>query len=430
MEKLIIYLCSCLSCFIIISILIEFMDGRYKRTYKSKMVYIGAKLLVTFGIAVINMFEYAYWNFLGWVIAVAGSACVLYYENFDKPVKRILECEILAFFIAVIETLGVAVIDSLLKYNHVEISSPAMLTCLEVSFSKLVIIFLYFMVINKLVKSKNVPYNGTQYLFSFFILLFTMVNIVVVIENMTHEPGNYFVVLNLCGIVLADLYVLYFIKMMNEKTYLEYEVKLLENQADVQYAYYSLQEQKYNRTVQVLHDVNKHLNAIEKLYLSDNIETANQYTNQIKDMLKPLVPARYTGNPILDIILSDKKLLMADKDIAFDITVEHVDLNFLAPIDVTTIWGNLLDNAIEACETVSQKRYISIWINTFHEMVSITIKNSCNPVKWKRNTPVSQKGKNRGIGLLNVRKSVEKYDGNMILKEQDGAFIVEILLNS
>jgi len=45
-------------------------------------------------------------------------------------------------------------------------------------------------------------------------------------------------------------------------------------------------------------------------------------------------------------------------------------------------------------------------------MVVVKIENSCNRVKWKNGMPVSEKGKNRGIGLLNVQNSIEKYDGN------------------
>lgn len=52
------------------------------------------------------------------------------------------------------------------------------------------------------------------------------------------------------------------------------------------------------------------------------------------------------------------------------------------------------------------------------------------PVKWKNDMPVSEKGKNRGIGLMNVRRAIEKYDGDMKLEEENGMFIVDIFLNS
>jgi sensor histidine kinase YesM len=51
-------------------------------------------------------------------------------------------------------------------------------------------------------------------------------------------------------------------------------------------------------------------------------------------------------------------------------------------------------------------------------------------VKWKNGMPVSEKGKNRGIGLRNVKRAIEKYDGDMKLEDKKGMFIVDIFLNS
>lgn len=56
---------------------------------------------------------------------------------------------------------------------------------------------------------------------------------------------------------------------------------MLEKQTDIQYKYYLEQEKKYNKTVQILHDVNKHITTIEQLYANGNIENANEYTRKI-----------------------------------------------------------------------------------------------------------------------------------------------------
>ena len=63
-------------------------------------------------------------------------------------------------------------------------------------------------------------------------------------------------------------------------------------------------------------------------------------------------------------------------------------------------------------------------------MIVVNIENSCNDIKWKNGFPVSDKGKGRGLGLLNVQSSIEKYDGNMTLKQEEHKFIVGLFLNS
>ncbi len=73
-----------------------------------------------------------------------------------------------------------------------------------------------------------------------------------------------------------------------------------------------------------------------------------------------------------------------------------MNLNFLAPIDITTIFGNLLDNAIEAAEKLEGEKYISIKIGSYHKMIAASIENNCGEVKWKNGFPVSAKGKGGG----------------------------------
>lgn len=429
MEKAVLYLCTVISCFIVVSIIWGFMNGRYNRTYKNKYLYIAIEAGMIAAIAVVNILGNAFFNLFVWVVGIAASAYFLYYENFDKPVKRILECEVLLLCIGICESLGVVCGDWLLKLFHIQIETAVLLECFEIIFSKVIVIFLYYVVIGKLMRTRNTPFSKMQYFINVVVLLYTLVNIFVIAYNMDHRPGDYLLAVNLGCIVIGDLYLLYFVRVINERNYFEYEIKSLEKQAEIQYEYYARQEQKYNKTVQILHDVNKHIKSVEQLYANEEIKQAEEYTEQIRDMLAPLLPKKFTGNPILDILLTDKTVIMNEKSIDYEIKVDNVNLKFIEAIDVTTIFGNLLDNAIEACGAVEQKR-IYIKINAFHEMIVIRIENSCMPVKWKNGMPVSEKGENRGIGLMNVKRAIEKYDGDIKLENQNGMFIADIFLNS
>ena len=124
------------------------------------------------------------------------------------------------------------------------------------------------------------------------------------------------------------------------------------------------QTKKYDQTVHILHDVNKHIIAIEGLYGAELGNTAGEYAAEIRELLKPLILVQYTENPILNILLTDKESVMKEKGISVTIKVDNVNLNFLAPIDITTIFGNLLDNAIEAAEKLEGGKYISIKIGS------------------------------------------------------------------
>ena len=174
-------------------------------------------------------------------------------------------------------------------------------------------------------------------------------------------------------IVLADLYLLYYVKMADEKRYYENRVKALEQQAKMQYEYYLAQTEKYSLTVRILHDVDKHIRAIENLYGTEREHTAGEYAEAIRSTLAPLIPISYIENPILNILLTDKNAVMQEKGIHSDIKIDNVDLSYIEPIDITTIFGNLLDNAIEAAANADGDKYIFIKISAYHKMTVVHI---------------------------------------------------------
>ena len=166
------------------------------------------------------------------------------------------------------------------------------------------------------------------------------------------------------------------------------------------------------------------------MYGTEREHTAGEYAEAIRSTLAPLIPISYTENPILNILLTDKNAVMQEKGIHSDIKIDNVELSYIEPIDITTIFGNLLDNAIEAAANVDGEKYIFIKISAYHKMTVVHIENSCGNVKWKKRMPVSDKGKGRGIGLLNVKQSIDKYDGNLQLKQDGNKFVADLFLNS
>ena len=429
MDNILLILCSCLNSFVITAILFQFMDSRYKKVFK-KNIYVWIETVIVLCIIVVNLLN----NFLLNLICMFGTVGItvyfLYYEDKDKPLRRVLECEALMFCMTVCESLGVIFLRWILQAVNVSNINVIMLHCLESTFPTIIIIFFYYMIISRLMKKSSMPYSKMQYMIYFILLGYSFINMLVIIEIFAQGQINYLCAINMGCIVLADLYLLYFVKMADEKNYYENQVEVLEQQANIQYEYYLAQAKKYDKTVQILHDVKKHIKAIEDLYTSDQESMAGEYANKIGDLLKPLIPVRYTENPILNILLTDKETIMKDKGISMEIKIDNVSLDFVEPIDVTTIFGNLLDNAIEAAEKAEGEKYVYIKIGSRRQMIIISIENSCDDVKWKNDIPISKKGKGRGIGLLNVRSSIDKYDGSLKLKQENKKFVAELFLNA
>lgn len=430
MGKAALHMCTALSCFIVGSIIWGFMNGKYHQTLKNKYVYYlieAGMIMITTAIHILGS---PFLNLGVWGIGTAFCAWFLYYDDHDKPFLRIIQCEVLLLCVGICDLLGIVCGNFLLRILHIPIETDILMICFEMIFSKTVVIFLYYIIIKKWMKLQNILFSQMQYFIYFAVFLYTLFNVLVIAYYMECRTGDYLWVVNLCCIVVGDLCMLYFARVIKEKNRFEYEIRLLEKQAEILYEYYICQEQQYNKTIQILHDINKHIKAIEKLYANQEIKQAEEYTEQLRNMLAPLVPIRYTNNPLLDMLFTDKAAIMNEKSIEFDIKIDNVDLAFIDAIDVTIIFGNLLDNAMEACEKIKEEKSIHIEITVFYGMIVIRMKNSSPPVKWKNEFPISEKGKNRGIGLMNVRRAIEKYGGDMKLKEENGTFIVDIFLNS
>ena len=77
-----------------------------------------------------------------------------------------------------------------------------------------------------------------------------------------------------------------------------------------------------------------------------------------------------------------------------------------------------------------QDRFIKVKLDKYNDFTVINITNSTTPIeKWHRGKPVSKKGKNHGIGLLNVENIIKKYNGSMVLEEENGVFSCKIIFN-
>ena len=318
MGKAALYKCTTLSCFIVVSIIWEFMNEKYHQALKNKYVYYLIKAGMLMIITAIHILGNPFLNLLIWGIGAAFCAWFLYYDGHDKPFQRIIQCEVLLLCIGICDLLGIVCGNFLLRIFHISIETDILMTCFEMIFSKAVVIFLYYIILRKRMKLGNIPFSQMQYFIYFSVFLYTLFNILVMAYNVERRPGDHLFVVNLCCIVVGDLCLLYFARVIKKRNALEYEIRLLEKQTEILYGYYVYQEQKYNKTIQILHDINKHIKSIEQLYANQEIEQAEEYTEQLRNMLTPLVPVRYTDNPLLDMLLTDKVAIMDEKSIHFD----------------------------------------------------------------------------------------------------------------
>lgn len=140
-----------------------------------------------------------------------------------------------------------------------------------------------------------------------------------------------------------------------------------------------------------------------------------------------------TGNETLDIVLTEKSFLCESYNIRFTYMIDGESLSFMAPYDISSLFGNAIDNAIESVmkEEEREKRIIKLNASLKRMYLTIHIENFCNEkVRFNDGIPVTNKSdkKNHGFGVKSMNYVVKKYGGTMTMR-QDGCLVsLDILL--
>ena len=140
-----------------------------------------------------------------------------------------------------------------------------------------------------------------------------------------------------------------------------------------------------------------------------------------------------SGNEVLDVIFTEKSLQCEQKGIAFERIVDGSLLRFMHVSDVYSLFGNAIDNAIEAVSKVDkrEKRTVSLMVRESRGMVYIGLENGyTGTIRFEDGLPVTTKHDKQfhGFGTKSMRNVVEKYGGTMVINASDNIFRLNILL--
>ncbi|MDR2888466.1 MAG: GHKL domain-containing protein [Lachnospiraceae bacterium] len=178
------------------------------------------------------------------------------------------------------------------------------------------------------------------------------------------------------------------------------------------------------------HDFKNHLNIIYKYLDEKEDRAALDYVTAIMTPLQNMGQEIWTGNGIIDYILNSKKAMAEAKGIVFSIDTGIMKLN-ISDYEINMILANILDNAIEASEQMTEDRRIEVCIHSVNATLIIKVKNCHNhPIVKKGQKIITTKSDRRrhGLGMEIVKRTVAKSDGFMQTQYDDHIFSVLITL--
>ncbi len=238
------------------------------------------------------------------------------------------------------------------------------------------------------------------------------------------------------GAILLILYNLALLVPETARIYRQsLERKNLERQLNEQVLHYKVLEGRESQYRKLRHDMKNHWQMVQTLLASGRLSEALDYTSRIQDQLEFHTRSHQiisTGNPFLDAVLTSKLGQAAASGIQVDTEIMVVKNMKIDMVDCGIIFGNILENAIEACLKQSGEADRRILVKLLYKkgMLVCGICNSMDPDTSVRSGFATTKpeAESHGLGLPNVREAVTGYGGTLNLKAQDGRFEVSFVL--
>ena len=246
------------------------------------------------------------------------------------------------------------------------------------------------------------------------------------------------VALLLCGFIFNEyqyifgyIMALVFVLSENNQSYLrknyedsciEYQKKIMNKQIEeVQNIYMTMRGWR--------HDYHNHLQSIKAHIKLEQYEELVKYLNDLEVDLKDVSNLVETGNVELDAILNAKISLALNHQIKVEYKAVVPGKLAVKNIDLCVLLGNLIDNAVEACDLMSEKKFIRLYIGVFKSQLYISVTNSTKELVRKLDEEyITTKRGNHGHGLKRINNIVNKYDGFINRKNEPGVFVTEIML--
>lgn len=226
----------------------------------------------------------------------------------------------------------------------------------------------------------------------------------------------------------VNILVFYLYGKLSELVQEKVDKALFEQQLHLQETHYEALINAHEQIRSIRHDIKNHIGTISYLAAKYHNSEIEQYLTDLSQQIGETDKTVYTGNSGIDAITSLKLTEAGKQGIKITESIlipKDLDISFA---EAVILLGNLFDNAIEACIKIREKKpYIFFKLQYVNSMLYVEMKNSATD---KANMLHSEKADPlfHGLGLKNICRVVDNYNGTMNTTFENGTFIVKIVL--
>lgn len=361
-------------------------------------------------------------------IALATSVIVGLYK--DKIIKRILLLIILYSVSTITETISIYICTNLygVSYNELVQNMDYYLSVAMLLISDLIFICLLIIAIFWRHKELLVQWNFVQLgIMLLFITIHIFMIIIYYMDKSVLDNTNNQIMQILLQLLLYFSLVFNYFNALRTRKLMESQqaLKNLETEMEHNYSYYTLADEKFTEISKLRHDILNQIQTVQYILRTEkNEHEARQIMKRIEEQLAETKTVQFCPNPIINSVLTLKMNTVKASEIETDIVLNDCESLPFDNYDICSLFANLFDNAIEACQKLEdgEKRIITIRSGIKNDFFVLKITNNCKnlPDLKSGKRPKSDKGsKEHGFGTKIIDSITKKYSGTFTIRFDD-----------
>jgi len=231
--------------------------------------------------------------------------------------------------------------------------------------------------------------------------------------------------LSLLAILYLNFIVFWYFDSIKAAFDLKLQNEAVEAKLEQQTQYYTLLEKHQKETIALRHDMRRHIALIKSLISDGHKTISEEYVNELEKQLKQNTPLIQTPHPVISVLLTWQNIKAQELGVDMRVSVNIISDIKVNPVDLCVLIGNVVDNAIEACEFLpaGADKYVAVKIAQRDSKLLIHVENPYVPGIKKAN----RDGKH-GFGLKNVNKVMDKCGGLMDSAPENGQYKVRLII--
>ena len=160
----------------------------------------------------------------------------------------------------------------------------------------------------------------------------------------------------------------------------------------------------------------------------------DKYLDELEDSINEYSTAVETGNQTVDIVLTEKNILCHANQVKFSYMIDGSLFDFLTERDIYSLFGNALDNAMEAVMKIEDpaRRMITLKSNTRGALVVLQVENTIEgelSLDGETLPQTTKTGSGHGFGLRSIRRIADKHSGMMSVRTEGSVFKLTVVMN-